>query len=172
MLLPLVAGITLLLSSCTAKEEGGLSAAAKKNLEANQAITKCFETKDFSKLGDYIAADAVDHAGQQGDVKGLENIKAEMAKMVEGMTDMKSEILKELADDEYVMSWMKVSGTLTADMMGMKAGDKIDGSSVELSKFKDGKVVEHWTFMEPAEVMKMMGGATQPPAATDTTKTQ
>lgn len=170
-LFTLVAGATLLFSSCTAKNEGGMSAAAKKNLEANQAITKCFETGDFSKLGDYIAEDAVDHAGQQGDVNGLANIKTEMEKMISGMSDMKSEIIKELADDEYVMSWMKVSGTLKTDMMGMKAGDKIDGRSIELSRFKDGKVVEHWTFMEPSEFMKMMGGGTQPAATADSTKT-
>ena len=84
--------------------------------------------------------------------------------MMSGMTESKTEIIKELADDEYVMSWMKVSGTLKTDMMGMKAGDKVDGKSIELSRFKDGKVVEHWTFMEPSEVMKMMGGGQQPPA--------
>jgi predicted ester cyclase len=175
-LFSIVAGVACIVVSCTAKNEGGMSAAAKKNLEANQAITKCFETGDFSKLGDYIAEDAVDHAGSQGDVKGLANIKTEMEKMMSGMADSKTEIIKELADDEYVMSWMKVSGTLKTDMMGMKAGDKIDGRSIELSRFKDGKVVEHWTFMEPSEFMKMMGGAQQPPAdstavpVTDTTK--
>lgn len=177
MLFTLLAGISLLFVSCTAKNEGGMSAKAKKNLEANQAITKCFETGDFSKLGDYIAEDAVDHAGSTGDVKGLANIKTEMEKMMSSMSETKMEILKELADEEYVMSWMKASGIMKTDMMGMKAGDKFEGTSVELSRFKDGKVAEHWTFMEPSEVMKMMGaGAPQAPAdgsmATDTTKTK
>ncbi len=176
ILFALFAGVSLLFVACTAKNEGGMSATAKKNLEVDQAITKCFETGDFSKLGDYIAEDAVDHAGQEGDVKGLANIKTEMEKMMSGMSDTKIEILKELADEEYVMSWMKVTGTLKADMMGMKAGDKVDGRSIELSKYKDGKVVEHWTFMEPSEFRKMMGGAQAPPAVTgtvtDTTKTK
>ena len=176
-LFTLITGISLLFVSCTAKKEGGMSATAKKNLEANQAITKCFETGDFSKLGDYIAEDAVDHAGSTGDVKGLANIKTDMEKMMSSMADPKMEIIKELADDEYVMSWMKVSGTMKTDMMGMKAGDKFDGKSIELSRFKDSKVVEHWTFMEPSEVMKMMGGGTTaPPAdggtAPDSTKTK
>jgi hypothetical protein len=54
------------------------------------------------------------------------------------------------------------------DMMGMKAGDKFDSKSMEVSRFKNGKVVEHWTLMEPAEMMKMMGGA-QPPATDNAT---
>ncbi len=160
----LIAGVSLLFVSCTAKNEGGMSATAKKNLETGQAISKCFETGDFSKLGDYIAEDAVDHAGAQGDVKGLANIKSEMEKMMAGMTETKSEIIKELADDEYVMSWMRFIGTLKVDMMGMKAGDKVDSRAIELSRFKDGKVTEHWTFMEPSEFMKMTGGGQQPAA--------
>ena len=53
--------------------EGGMSAAAKKNKETNDAIMKAYEAGDFSKMGDYIAADAVDHGGETGDIKGLEN---------------------------------------------------------------------------------------------------
>ena len=50
----------------------GMSSTAKKNKEVNDAIMKAFEAGDFSKMGDYIAADAVDHGGEKGDVSGLE----------------------------------------------------------------------------------------------------
>lgn len=153
----------LLLYSCTPKNEGGMSEKAKKNLEASQAISKTFETKDFSKLGDYIAEDCVDHAGENGDIVGLANMKAEFEKMTTMFSEMKSEAKKELADDEYVMSWMRFTGKFSKDMMGMKAGDSFTSESMEISKFKDGKVVEHWTMMEPKEFMKMMGGETPPP---------
>lgn len=156
------AGFFSLLIACNGKNEGGMSTAAKKNLEAMHGITKCFDTKDFSKLGDYIAEDGVDHAGENGDIKGLANMKAEFEKMVQAWDSEPTEVIKELADDEYVMSWLRFKGTLKTDQMGKKAGDKIDMSAIELSKFKDGKAVEHWTFMEPREMMKMMP---QTPAA-------
>jgi len=169
LLMILFAGSFLIITSCNSKKEGGMSAAAKKNLDAHHAITKCFETKDFSKLGDYMAEDAVDHAGENGDVKGLANIKAEMEKMMSASENMKGEVIKELADDDYVMSWMRYTGTMKMDMMGMKAGDKFDSKSMEVSRYKDGKAVEHWTLMEPAETMKMMGGA-QPPVMDNKTE--
>jgi hypothetical protein len=28
--------------------------------------------------------------------------------------------------------------------------------AIEVSKYKDGKVVEHWTFVDPKEMMEMM----------------
>ena len=48
----------------------------------------------------------------------------------------------------------------------MKAGQSHTGTSIEVSKFKDGKVVEHWSYVDANEMMQMMSG-TQPPA-TDT----
>jgi predicted ester cyclase len=137
-------------------DAGGMSATAKKNKEVNDAITKAYEAGDFSKMGDYIAADAVDHGGQAGDVKGLDNIVAEMKKYHEQMPDMKSETIRTMADDEYVMTWSKASGTAKTDGMGMKAGQKMEMTSVDVAKFKDGKAVEHWIFMDPNDMMKMM----------------
>lgn len=132
------------------------STAAQKNLDAMHGVQKAFDTKDFSKLGDYIAEDAVDHAGEKGDIKGLANMKAEFEKMSAMNENPKTEIIKELADDEYVMSWLRFTGTSKGDQMGLKAGDKYDMRAIELVKFKDGKAIEHWTFMEPAEMMAMM----------------
>lgn len=166
----LLPGLAILLAlSCNHQKEGGRSAAAQKNLEAAHGISKCFETKDFSKLGDYVAADAVDHAGENGDIRGVENMKADYAKMSGTFTSLKSEVIKELADDEFVMSWMRFTGVMSGDLYGKKAGDTMVSSSIELSKCRDGKVIEHWTFMEPAEMMKMTGGSMPPPALPDST---
>ena len=158
------------LAACTSKPEGGLSAVAEKNLESQRAVAKCFETKDFSKLGDYIAADAVDHAGPNGDIKGLDSIKAAMVMDMAMMNDMKAEPVKEMADSDYVMSWYRFTGTYKNTEMGHKAGESFDMTAMEVSRFKDGKTVEHWTFMDPKDVMKMMGGMAPPPSKDSTKK--
>lgn len=147
--------------SCS-DNSGGMSATEKKNLDAMHAVQKAFDTKDFSKVGDYIAEDAIDHAPPQGDVKGIANIKAEFEKMAAMSENDKTEIIKELADDEYVMSWCRYTATAKAAWMGFKPGDKIDMNAIEVAKFKDGKAVEHWSFVQPNDMMKMMG--TPPPA--------
>ncbi|HMI79882.1 MAG TPA: ester cyclase [Ferruginibacter sp.] len=172
ILFALIVPSAILFISCN--NEGGQSATTKKNLDAMHGVINAFDTKDFSKLGDYIAEDAVDHAGQTGDIKGLANMKAEFEKMSATNDNAKTVIIKELADDEYVMSWLHFTGTLKVDQPGMgKAGDKYDMKAVELAKFKDGKAIEHWSFVEPAEMMKMMGGmqpAMQDPVKIDTVK--
>lgn len=132
------------------------SATAQKNLDAMLAIQKCFDTKDFGKLADYIANDAVDHSGATGDIKGLAAMKLEFEKTMEYTDSTMSEVIKELADDEFVMLWIHNTGVLKNDMVGQKAGERFEMRTMELAKFRDGKVVEHWTFMELAEMMKMM----------------
>jgi hypothetical protein len=154
----LILSLLCLLFSCT-QQSTGLSAAAQKNLDANHAVNNAFVTKDFSKIGDYIAADAVDHS-DYGDVVGIDSIKAEFIKW-SAMADEKMETIKELADSEYVMSWSRSIGTMKKDGMHLKAGDTYNMEALEITKFKDGKAVEHWTMMKPADVAKMMA----PPAA-------
>lgn len=100
-------------------ESGGMSATAKKNLEVNDAIMKAYEAGDFSKMGDYIAADAVDHGGEKGDVKGLDSIVSEMKRYHAQMPDMKSSMSRSMADDEYVYTWATTSGTMMGKSMTM-----------------------------------------------------
>lgn len=115
-------------------------------------INHAFETGDVSKLDSAVADDFLDHT-ERGDVRGRDSLIA-MVKMVRQTNkDMKMEIIREVADDEYVFSWMHFSGTSDGTMM---AAGPYDMSSIELAKFRDGKAIEHWSFMEPREMMKMM----------------
>jgi len=151
---------SLLLFVCfcvSCNQQSSMSDKAKKNLETAQAVAKMFESHDWSKIGNYIAADGVDHSGPRGEVKGLDSIKAEFNEFGSMMSDSKMETVKELADDDYVFQWMKESWTATKDGMGMKAGQKMSMDAIEVSKFNsDGKVTDHWSFISTNDMMKMM----------------
>ena len=150
-----VLSVIVIAIAASCKNEGGMSATAKKNIEVNDAIMKAYEVGDFSKMGDYIAADAVDHGGEHGDVIGLDSIIAMMKMYKAQMPDMKTVTSKSLADDEYVFVWCTVKGTMM--------GKPITMSSVDVAKFKDGKAVEHWVYMDPKEMMQMMPANTAAP---------
>jgi predicted SnoaL-like aldol condensation-catalyzing enzyme len=158
------------LSSCNSKKEGGggMSDRAKKNIEACNAINKMFEAGDWSKAGDYIAADGIDHASMDGhDIVGIDNIKANFDKMGTMMGGFKNELVKELADDDYVFQWMKETMTMKVDGMGMKAGTTHTMNAIEVSKFnKDSKGTEHWTFVDWNDMMKMMPPPAEQPKDT------
>jgi predicted SnoaL-like aldol condensation-catalyzing enzyme len=149
--------------TCTnnSAHEGDTSEKAKKNLDNFKAVISMFETGDYSKAGDYIANDGVDHSAPttSGEVKGLDSLKAMFAQMTSTMSNVKNEIKKEMSDDEYSMVWVRQTWTQTKDdpMMGMKAGQTGDMQTVELCKHgADGKITDHWGFMSMSDAMKMM----------------
>ncbi|MFC0774852.1 ester cyclase [Terrimonas alba] len=131
---------------------GKMSDQAEKNIAASHVVSDAFQTGDISKIDSVVASDFVDHT-ERGDM-GRDSLKAMIKVMHATNKDMKMEIIKDLADDEYVFSWMRFTGTSDGSM-GMPAGP-YDMRSIEVVRFKDGKAVEHWGFMEPREMMKWM----------------
>lgn len=148
--LAFLAATCLIVSACTSKrEETGMSMTAKNNLEAIRGITRCFKEKNFTNLGRYVAEDCIDHSGIDGDLKGLAQMKAEYEKWAPMFDMSKRKVIKELADDEYAMVWMSFEGTMQTNDMGLKKGTIFEKTDVEIARFKDGKVVEHWTMVQP-----------------------
>jgi len=169
--LSLTAGLVFIVISCNDKTAGtstGLSTQAQKNLDASRVISNAFGTGDISGIDSVVASDFVDHTSDRGDV-GRDSLKAMIVMVNRDFPDSKMEVLKEFADDDYVFSQMRFSGTSNG-AMGMPVGP-YDMLAIQVTKFKDGKAVEHWEYMEMGDMMKMM----QPMDATkkpDTTKTK
>jgi ketosteroid isomerase-like protein len=154
--------LTILFLACNNQQPGAPTATTQKNLDAMKGIRQVMESKDYSKLGDFIASDAVDHAGEHGDIKGIDSIKSELQTWTD-MVDEKTEVIKELADEDYVMSWVRETGKYKSDGEGHKAEQAFDIPSVDIAKLSNGKVTEHWSMMQPADVMKIMASTTALP---------
>ena len=151
------AGLFTLLSSCNNNTTG--NSQSEKNIAVVHAVNDAIESGDVSKLDQYIAADGIDHAGEHGDIKGLDSIKAYLKKFHDEYPDMKLEETQEAANGDYVFSLTRFTGTNVVPSMGAPAGTHFDMSSVQVVKFKDGKAIEHWEYMTMADMMKMMPGS-------------
>ena len=171
----LLAAFAGLLSLCTSCNSGtndtSGNTSEQKNMAAFDTITKAFQTGDISGIDSVVADDFLDHT-DRGEVKGRDSMKAMITMMHNNFKDMKTETVNTAANGDYVYGWMHYSGTSDGNM-GMPKGP-FDMTAIELAKFRDGKAVEHWSFMQMQDMMKMMGQ--QPGMAnmnnTDTTKTK
>ena len=141
------------ITSCNDAATTKTSDAKAKNMAANDGISKAFETGDVSKIDSFVSVDFIDHT-DQGDKKGPDSLKAMVKMMHANFKDMKMETIHEVADDDYVFSWMRYSGT-SDGAMGMPKGP-YTMNATEVSKYKDGKAVEHWSFVDMKDMMKMM----------------
>jgi predicted SnoaL-like aldol condensation-catalyzing enzyme len=147
--------------SCSDKT-AGTSKKTQANLDNFNTISNAFETGDTSMIDSLVAADFVSHGEVKDD--GRDSLKAMIRMAHEMDSTMKSEPIKVFADDDYVIGWMKFTGTSNGTWM---PPGPYEMTSIEVVRFKDGKAVEHWVYMDPREMMKMMQGQTMP---ADTTR--
>ena len=151
----LASAFLLFLSSCNSDKPGfpSTSSMAQKNLDASHIVIKAFDNGDISGIDDAVASDFVDHT-DTGD-KNRDSLKAMIKIMHEENDNAKTEIIKELADNDYSFSLLRFTGTSKGKL---RPAGHYDMRSVAVVRFKDGKAVEHWAYMEMGEMMKMMQG--------------
>jgi len=125
---------------------------AEKNLAASRLVNKAFESGDVTLIDSAVAADFVDHT-DQGD-KNRDSLKAVITVLKKHFPDMKLEVIKEVADDDYVFSLVRYTGTSDGSM-DMPKGP-YDMRILHVVRCKDGKGAEHWEYMQPKELMAMM----------------
>ena len=159
--------------SCKDKTETTTTDSNAKYIAANNNIYNAIETGDVSKLKDWIATDAVDHGGGANgqDVVGGDSIIAMLAMVHNAFQPgFKYTAVNTTTDGSYLYTLAHMEGTTTANPgMGMPANQKMDMMSVDVVKIKDGKASEHWAYMNPKDMMSMMGaghdGPPPPPSA-------
>jgi ketosteroid isomerase-like protein len=164
--------LLVLLASCDQKagnkENGGTTSsntAAEKAKANNRAVLEAIQKGDVSKIDQYMTTDAVDHSGPDGmtEVKGSDQIKQALGSIKASFSELKMDVVEEAASDDHLFVLVKMSGTTTANPgMGMPPNQKIEMTTVDLLKFNnDGKLTDHWSYNDPKDMMKMMGGQGQ-----------
>lgn len=159
LLVVVAIGIIISCNDKNSNNSSNANTAAQQNLEAAHNIGKAFETGDTSLISKAVDADFVDHK-DNGDIKGIDSLKTFVLASHDHIKNLKMETIKELADDEYVISWIQFSGT--GDGQGGTLQGDFNIRGVEITKFKKGKATEHWEAMDMRDVSKMMQQLTPP----------
>jgi predicted SnoaL-like aldol condensation-catalyzing enzyme len=136
----------------TMSSEKKSSPMAEKNLASNHTVMSAFMSGDVSGIDSVVASNFVGHS-EHGEWN-RDSLKAMIPMMHKMNPDMKMESVRDMADDDYVFSLVRMTGTSDGNM-GMAKGP-YDMKTVEVTKFKDGKAVEHWSYVDPVDMMKMM----------------
>ncbi|HEY0750611.1 MAG TPA: nuclear transport factor 2 family protein [Chitinophagaceae bacterium] len=146
---------------------------AARNTEHVKAIFKAIETGDVSAVDTLLTEDFIDHnANMDGsDIVGKDSVKAMLSKIHTYFDGLKVEYISDATSEDgtYHYALSRMTGTAKENPWGMPVGMKMDDSSVDVIKIRDGKAAEHWGFLSWGDINEMMKGMA-PPAATDTTK--
>ena len=90
---------------------------------------------------------------------GIQQLKDMIAKSSSAFTDNKTEEMHLITEGDRVVMHYRWKGVNTGSMgEGMPATNKpIDVHTVDVLRFENGKVVEHWGYMEEFKMMEQLG---------------
>ena len=126
------------------------------NVDNSLKIYKAIETGDVSSIDTLIASDAVDHDGPNGtDIHGRDSIVKMLGDIHNRVKDIKADVITSAGNGDYVFTLVHVTGTVADSSTGM-SGKSIDERGVDVVKFKDHKITDHWGFTDDAQVNKEM----------------
>lgn len=149
---------TAFLFSCKESTSTTSTDTVQRNRQHAEAIYAAFSANEPNRLDSFIAADMVDHGmGDGHEIKGIDSLKAMITDWHKHVSNLKMEIKQHASNGEYDFAWVRMTGTTKDPYMGMPANTAFDQLSVDVVKVdKDGKVLEHWGYVDPKDMMDMM----------------
>lgn len=134
-------------------------AAEARNKAALARIYDIFNTGNVDMAGDFVAVDAIEHQTMPGVTEtGLAGFKQTVGMLREAFPDLHMAADQVMAEGDYVAARFTMSGTHNGPMMGMPASGKhFEISGVDIVRFADGKVAEHWGYQDDVGMMQQLG---------------
>ncbi len=150
----------LFLFSCTPQEkQNDNSAMIEKNKMAAQKIFDTFSTGNSDSLGIYMKDNYVEHQGvPEIKTTGIQGFKDITTYYRTAFPDFKVTTMSMVAEGDLVAVMYNTKATNSGPIGAMPATNKpVDFSGVDIFKFADGKVVEHWGYFEELKMMSQLG---------------
>ena len=119
----------------------------------------------YELFDEVVAPDSVDHDPGPGQVPGPQGYRALFSEMRRAFPDMKVEVAALVADEDSIAFAYTFSGTQTGPLMGLQpTGKKVKFRGMQISKFRDGKMVERWGSSDQLGMLQQLGATSIPKA--------
>ncbi len=154
------------------RETGHLNGQGDRTMskEANLAVLGKFaeaaNTGNFELFKEVVSAENIDHDPAPGQVAGPEGYRMFFSGMHMAFPDFNAALETMVADDDTIAFAYVITGTHNGPFMGIPpTGKKIRIRGVQISKFKDGKMVERWGSSDELGLLQQLGVMEAPKAA-------
>lgn len=113
---------------------------------------------DLAAAGALISPDAVDQEAGPGGPPALETMTAMVTALRIGFPDLRCTVEDIIAEGDLVACRFTMTGTHTGDFAGTPAsGRPVSVEGVDIMRFRDGRVVEHWGITDQFTLLQQLG---------------
>lgn len=132
---------------------------ASKNMEMMRKFNEEVINKHNTAMVDsLVASDYVEHCVDPSYTPDRNGLKKGWEDFAKGYPDLNCKINFMIADTDCVTMQYTITGTNTGSVIGMPAtGKKINVDGVDIVRFKNGKAIEHWGYMDEMKMMTQLG---------------
>jgi steroid delta-isomerase-like uncharacterized protein len=128
------------------------------NITTQKKFGEAVNTGNFQALYDLVASDCIDHDPAPGQVAGPDGYIAFFKMMRTAFPDLELEVEQLVADENNVAFAYTASGIHEGEFMGITpTGKSVRFRGMQISKFKDGKMVERWGSSDELGILKQLG---------------
>ena len=136
------------------------------NLATLGKFAEAVNTGNFDLFKEAVSAENIDHDPAPGQVAGPEGYRMFFTGLRNAFPDMSVALDTLVADEESVAFAYTLRGTQTGPLMGFApTGKKIKIRGLQISKFKDGKMVERWGSSDELGMLQQLGVLEEPKGA-------
>ena len=132
--------------------------------QGNTAIAAAFIERvgnqgDLEAVEEYYAAGYTEHdVLPPGVTSGLEGLKQLLGALRTAFPDLRYDVEDVVADGDKVVQRVTGHGTMRGPLFGLPAtGRPASWSEIHISRFDDGKVVEHWSVTDQLGMLQQLG---------------
>jgi steroid delta-isomerase-like uncharacterized protein len=130
------------------------------NLATLGKFAEAVNTGKFDLFKEAVAIENIDHDPARGQVPGPEGYRAFFCGLRAAFPDLSVALETMVADEDSIAIAYTLSGTQQGAFMGVApTGRKMKVRGVQISKFKDGKMVERWGSSDELGLLQQLGVA-------------
>jgi steroid delta-isomerase-like uncharacterized protein len=117
-----------------------------------------FGRRNVDAIDDLLADDFVEHSPAPSQAPDREGAKELIGQVLAAFPDLDLQLERVIAEGDTVAATVRFTGTHRGEFAGMPAtGRRATVTMTEMTRFRDGKAVEHWGVVDMAGLMAQLG---------------
>jgi steroid delta-isomerase-like uncharacterized protein len=128
------------------------------NLATLAKFAEAVNTGNFDLFKEAVSIENIDHDPARGQVPGPEGYRAFFTELHNAFPDISVALDTLVADEDSIAIAYTLAGTHNGSLRGLSpTGRKFKIRGVQISRFKDGKMVERWGSSDELGMLRQLG---------------
>jgi predicted ester cyclase len=128
-----------------------------------EVVERVWHERDLRAIDEHFTEDYQAHDPAVPRHKGRAGMKLSVTQILEAFADVRYEVLRFIAEGDYLATHWIFSGVHRAEFLGLAAsGARITAHGMSISRFVDGRIAEGWIIWDAGAARLQMAAPPSP----------